>query len=205
MPPWPVQSCRPADRRSAHEALVAGATGTTRRPTVCRWYGGRMSVRRQGTTLFSAMLAFVGAAVVLPAPRRKLSRCNALRAIHGAATCWPRPWPSLLEGGRDLAQRVPESGRSEAIDRPLDRRVQSRPPASGPHQRNSTRSPGGLRGLTVELLHSLKPPSLRSFDSGRTSGKRHMSTDAHRRIGLAMKKKWAERKKAARTLPGAST
>ncbi len=65
VPPWPVQSRRPAGRRSAYAAFAAGATGTARRPTICHRYGGRMSLRRQGTTLFSAMLAFVGAAVVL--------------------------------------------------------------------------------------------------------------------------------------------
>ena len=48
-----------------HAAFATGASGTERRSTICRRHGGPISLHRQGTTLFSAMLAFVGVAVVL--------------------------------------------------------------------------------------------------------------------------------------------
>src|ERR1035437_10150880 len=56
---------RAADCGPANPAAAASATPAARRPDLRHRIGGVMSLRRQGTTLFAAMLVFVGATVVL--------------------------------------------------------------------------------------------------------------------------------------------
>src|SRR5271167_3056327 len=65
MPSRFVQPRRTAGRRTANPAAAARNTRTAWRQNLRHRDGGMMSLRRQGTTLFAAILALIASAVVL--------------------------------------------------------------------------------------------------------------------------------------------